>query len=200
MSRLLRQLRNERGTTLLELLITMTVLGVLIAIFSQVFASTVKHSNEVQEESILQTEVRGTVDQLAEDLRAATNGDSTVPIEVMTATTLQFLSPDRVSSYHMRRIAYQLVSHNLQRAVTTSTDTDGSPWVLGWSTPPSTAWVTQVGSVRNSAVFTYLDGNGAATATAASVRTVKISVSVSPNGSQARQYNYANSATLRTTQ
>lgn len=200
MIRLLRKLRGERGTTLVELLITMTVLGVLLAIFSQVFASTVKHSNEVQEESVLQTEVRGVVDQLAKDLRSATNGDSTVPIETMTANTLQFLSPDRASTYHMRRIAYQLSNHKLQRAITISTDTDGSPWVLAWTSPPSNGWVTQVGSVQNTTLFTYLDASGAVTSTAANVRTVTISVSVAPSGSQARQYNYSNSATLRTTQ
>jgi hypothetical protein len=154
----------------------------------------------VQEQSVLQGEVRGAIDRLARDLRSATNGDSAVPIETMTASTLQFLSPDHASTYHMRRIAYQLSNGKLQRAETISTDTDGSPWVLGWTTPPSNAWVTQVGSVKNTTLFTYLDANAAVTATAASVRTVKISVSVAPNGSQARQYNYSNSATLRTTQ
>jgi type II secretory pathway component PulJ len=202
MHALLLKLRDERGFKLIELLITLVMMGALFAMFSQLFTATVKHSHEVQEQTSLQTEVRGVVDQLAEDLRSATNGDTTtVPLESMGASSIRFLSPDRVSPYHMRRIAYRLNGHKLERAVTTSTNTGAPPWTgLAWTTPPSTAWVSTLGSVQNTNLFTYLDANGTATTTAANVRNVTINLTVSTSTSQGRQFNYSTSSTLRSTQ
>jgi type II secretory pathway component PulJ len=198
----LLKLRDERGFKLIELLITLVMMSALFVVFSQLFTATVKHSHEVQEETTLQTEVRGVVDQLAEDLRSATNGDTTtVPLESMGASSIQFLSPDRVSPYHMRRIAYRLNGHKLERAVTMSTNTGAPPWTgLAWTTPPSTAWVSKLTSVQNTNLFTYLDANGTATTTAANVRSVTINLSLSTSTSQGRQFNYSTSATLRSTQ
>ncbi len=49
--------------------------------------------------------------------------------------------------------------------MTTSTDTDGAPWIgFGWTSyagVPAGSWGKQVGSVTNSAIFTYFDKSGA---------------------------------------
>ena len=66
---------------------------------------------------------------MARELRQAYTGDTTYPIQTATATTLQFLSPDRATPFHNRHIAYRLASGGqIDRAMTTSTDTDGAPW------------------------------------------------------------------------
>ncbi len=128
-------------------------MGVILAALALVLSMSITQSSQIQEQSTLQTEVRGALDTMASELRQAYTGDTTYPIETATATTLQFLSPDRAAPFHDRRIAYRLAGGQIDRAETTSTDTDGPPWVgLAWTSfgsIPTSAWSKQVGSVSN---------------------------------------------------
>ena len=139
-----------------------------------VLASTVRDSGEVREDAVLQGEVRAAVDRLAQDLRQAYTGDTTSPIETMTGTQLTFLSPDRGTPLHDRRIAYRLSSGTLERASATSTNTNGPPWTI----PALGSYQPAVASVRNATVFTYFDVTGATTATASNVASVTVTVQV----------------------
>ena len=51
----------------------MAVLGVFFATFATVVSSSIRHGSEIQEEAVLQTEVRASVDTLVADLRQATS-------------------------------------------------------------------------------------------------------------------------------
>ena len=138
--------------------------------------------------------MRGTVERLAQDLRQAYSGvDDSAPIESISATQIQFLSPDRQQPFHLRRLAYRASGTSFQSAQAISTDTDGAPWEI----PALGPWNTQFGSLVGTNVFTYLDENGVATAVPAQVRTVVIEVTVATSISPNRQYTYKTSVTLR---
>jgi prepilin-type N-terminal cleavage/methylation domain-containing protein len=193
----LQFVRCERGFTLIELLVAMILMGLLAALFSTVISSAVQHGGEVEAKSVLQAEVRASVERLAQDLRQAYSGqDGVSPIESMSASAVQFLSPDRAEPFHLRRIGYQATGSQFQRRFATSTDTDGAPWV--W--PALGGWATEVRSLASTSVFTYLDANGVATASPAAVETVVIRVVVRPYESRGRQYVYETSVTLRADQ
>ncbi len=194
---LLHRLRREGGFTLSEMLVVLAILGILVAAFTALLSATITHSTEIQEQDVTQTEVRAAVDRLAADLRQAYSGDSaTAPVESATGTTIQFLSPDRVQPFHLRRIAYRLSGGVLERAIATSTDTDGYPWVF----PALGPYGQVLGSIKNSTPFTFLDAANAPTTVAAAVRTVMITFTVATKSSPGRQYTYATSVTVRSAQ
>ena len=201
---LYRRLRQEDGLTLSELLVVMVIMGIILAAMSLVLSMSITSSSQIQEQSSLQTEVRGTIDTMAREIRQAYTGDTSYPIETATSTTLQFLSPDKAAPYHNRRIDYRLASGQIDRAMTTSTDTDGPPWTgftwTSFGSIPAASWSKQVGSVSNAAVFTYYDKSGAllsGTITPSSVYRVVITVTVATKAAATRQFTYSTSASLR---
>ena len=190
----LQALRREDGHTLVELLVAMIFIGVLFGMFALVVSSSLRHNDEVQEQSTLQTEARSAIDGLAADLRSAYSGeDGVAPIESMGAGQITFLSPDRAEPFHLRRVSYRLLSGKLERALATSTDTDGAPWII----PALGPYSKVAGSVTNTTVFRYFDANDAVTAVPADVARVEITLTVATKVSPARQYTYTSSVTLR---
>lgn len=192
-----RRLAAESGFTLPELLVTVAILGIVLTGFSQVLMSTSKTSNRLTEQALLQNEVRVTVDRLTTDLRSATNANGSTPIESMSPTTLQFLSPDTGTPFRLRRISYRLVNGRLDRSTTYSTDTDGWPWL--WPATPG-PYVQQLDSIANATVFTYYDDNGAQTNDPATVRSVRVSVTVAPLQTQGGAAVYSALVSIRTLQ
>ena len=196
MARVADRLRAEGGFTLIEMLTSIAVLGFLFAMFSTVMSSSVRHGGDIQERAVLQTEVRAAVDTLVADLRQSTiAGDTTLArVSTATATQLTFLSPDRATPMRLRRISYQVSGGQLQRALSTSTNT-AAPWTL----PALSAWAPVARSIvtTGTPVFAYYDANGAATTVAANVRTVRIRVSVAPYSSTDRLLTYDTRVALR---
>jgi prepilin-type N-terminal cleavage/methylation domain-containing protein len=187
------RLRREDGFTLMEMLVTVIVTGILFTAIMGSISSVMHWGGEVQERSVLQTEVRGAVDRLAADLRQAYTGDATPLIDTAGATSLVFNSPDRSTPLHVRKISYQLVAGELQRAVATSTNAGSGPWTFGLAGP----WEAQVGSIVNTTLFTYLDAAGAVTTDPARVKSVAITVTIATKNARTRQFTYRTSVTLR---
>lgn len=196
MNRLSRTLRSEEGVTLIELMVSIAVLGVFFAAFATVVSSAIRNGSEVQEQAVLQTEVRAAVDTLVADLRQATvAGDTSLArISTATGTQLTFLSPNRSQPMRLRRISYRISGGQLQRAFATSSNT-AAPWTI----PSLGAWSRRNGSVvtTSTPVFTYFDASGAPTSVAANVRTVRIRVVVATATSSSRQFVYDTRVTLR---
>jgi hypothetical protein len=111
----------------------------------------------------------------------------------MTGTQLTFYSPDRATPFHNRKVSYQLSSGRFERAMATSTNTNGPPWTYG----SLSAYSALFGSVRNSIVFTYFDSTGGTATDAADVASVTVTVNVSTAASAARQFTYSTSIALR---
>ncbi len=192
----LPRLASEDGFTLVEMLTAMTVLAILIAAYTLVLGSAVRHSGEVEQQTNLQVEARGALASISQDLRQAYDGDgdvATSPIESVSSTQITFLSVDRAQPFHVRRLSYRLNTGKLERARATSTDTDGYPWTI----PALSSYLGLVGSVANSTVFTFKDANGATTSTASAVRTVGVTLTVVTKTTPSRQYTYKTSVTLR---
>ncbi|HEX7525967.1 MAG TPA: prepilin-type N-terminal cleavage/methylation domain-containing protein, partial [Gaiellaceae bacterium] len=108
MSRRPTALRGERGFTIVELMATMTVMGIVLAVFGQILVTSSKTSNRIEEQATLQNDVRAAVDRLTTDFRQATNANGTSPVESVSGTAMTFDSPDRMTPFHLRRVSYQL--------------------------------------------------------------------------------------------
>jgi Tfp pilus assembly protein PilW len=191
------RLRNEGAFTIPELLVGMVILLIVLVGFGQVLMNTSKTSNRVEEQAMLQNDVRAALDRLTGDLREATNAHQTSPVGVSTATTLTFDSPDRSTPFHLRRISYRLTGGRLERSMITSTSAGGWPWTFP-VTPG--AWIPQLTSIQNGAVFTYYDQNGAVTTDPNAVHSVRVTLAVQPKQTQAATSTYTALVTIRTLQ
>jgi prepilin-type N-terminal cleavage/methylation domain-containing protein len=189
--------RDERGFTLVEVLVTMALFGIVLGAFGQMIITSSKTSNRVEEQAALQRDVRASIDRLTTDFRQATKMDTTSPVESVSSTSFTFDSPDRNVAFHLRRIAYQLVNGQLQRSTTVSTDTDGAPWVWPGTAGP---WITELGSITNASPFTFYDANGAVTTTASAVHSMRINVTVAPKQTQGGSNTYSTLIAIRTLQ
>ena len=199
---------GEAGFTLIEMLVTMFIIGIVFAAFGLVISTTVTHSALITNESVVQNQVRTALSQLTEDLREATTATAgaTSPFVtaggVMSPTSITFYAPDNTYSsanptaYHLREISYQLSGGNFQRSSAVSSNLSGPPWTI----PALGSWVTLIGAVVNSTVFTYYDGSQppAPTTNPAAVRTVVMTITVSLPGSR-EHFSYSDTATLRET-
>jgi prepilin-type N-terminal cleavage/methylation domain-containing protein len=190
------RLRSEAGFSLVEMLAVMFVLGLLMTAFSVQLTSVEHHASEIQEEALVGADARAVVDRIARDIRQAYSGTTSSPIESMSSTQIQFLSPDGDAAFHLRRLVYRLSGGNIQRAEALSTNTGSAPWTF----QPLGAYVNQLSAsdVTSSSIFTYYDSTGATTSDPNSVASVGISVTVATKVDPSRQFTYSTSATLRT--
>jgi prepilin-type N-terminal cleavage/methylation domain-containing protein len=187
------QLGSEQGFTLIELIISMVLIGVIFAVFSVTMGATIRTSSEVQEDSVLQGEVRATVDAIGKDLRQAYTGNGNPGVEIMLPGELQFVSPDRATPFHLRRISYRLSGKEIQRASARSTNAGSPPWTF----PSLSGYTTQVGSVVNTTVFRYYDSAGAVATQPSDVASVTITLTVANPASPSRRFTYATSVAIR---
>jgi prepilin-type N-terminal cleavage/methylation domain-containing protein len=194
--KLRRRTTCEDGFTLVEMLSAMAVFSIVLATFSMVLSSAIRHSSEIEEQSNLQVEARGALSFVSQDLRQVFDGDGdllTSPIESMSATQITLLSPDRAQPFHLRRVSYRLSNGQFERALATSTDTDGAPW----SIPALSSYRKLVGSVMNPTAFVFRKADGTTATNPIDVKTVDITLVVATKTSPTRQYTYKTSVTVR---
>ncbi len=188
--------RAEDGIMLLELIVTMAILGIFFAAFATVVGSSIKHGSQIQEEAVSQTEARAAIDAMAADLRQATiAGDGTLTrISTATSTQLTFTAPDRGATMHLRRISYRVSSGQFQKALAVSTASSAP-----WSIPALGAWAKLFGGVVTTAtpVFSYFDAFGTATTVPANVRSIRIVVTTATALEPLRQFTYDTRVSLR---
>ena len=193
-----RHIRREDGFTLIEMLSAMTVMSIVLASFSLVLSSAIRHSGEIEESGNLQVESRAAISSVSQDLRQVFDGDddvATSPIESISPTQITFLSPDRALPFHLRRVSYRLSGEEFQRGFATSTDTDGAPW----SIPALGGYRKIVGSVVSTGtpVFAFKKADGTTATTPIDVKTVDVTLTVATKTSSTRQYTYKTSVTVR---
>jgi prepilin-type N-terminal cleavage/methylation domain-containing protein len=213
----LTRIRNERGFTLVELLVALPMMLILLAGLSTTLVQMLSSSDKTEKETLLQTEARAALATLQTDVRQAFVGDGTTPFLSGTATSITFESPDRMptvttgsaqTSFHLRKITYTLSSGTLQRQFMTSTNT--FPTAPPWTWPAQNGPVaTVMGSITNTDVFTYYTEAGAQAtpptpiafpiADTSGIRAVGIKLSLSTGGSQAKTFTFTQMVALRET-
>jgi type II secretory pathway component PulJ len=188
--------RREEGFTVVEMLSAMTVMSIVLASFSMVLSSAIRHSGEIEESGNLQVEARAAITTVSQDLRQVFDGDgdlATSPIESISPTQITLLSPDKALPFHLRRVSYRLTGGEFQRAFATSTDTDGAPW----SIPALGGYRKVVGSVVNATPFAFKKADGTTATNPIDVKTVDVTLTVATRTSPTRQYTYKSSVTVR---
>lgn len=168
----------DRGYTLIEVMVATSILGIVLLLVYGALGSGVQQAADVEARNQVQSEVRVVADAFVRDFRQAYTGHASLGrVQSIGPTQVTFYSPDRATPFHVRKISYQLVGTTLQRSVTTSTDTDGFPWVFGTTGP----YVTVLDGLRNTTVFTFRDTAGLPTTVAANVAVVQLDLTVDHN-------------------
>jgi prepilin-type N-terminal cleavage/methylation domain-containing protein len=188
---------RQDGFTIPEFLVSMVVLAIVLAGFGQVLINTSKTSNRVEEQAMLQNEVRSSIDRLTTDFRSATEVNGSPPVISVSPTTLTFDSPDRATPFHLRRISYRLNGTTLERSQIVSINTGSWPWT--WPVTPG-SWTQELGSIKNASVFSFLDGDGNTTTDPNLVRSVRVTLSVQAKQTQAATSTYTALVTIRSLQ
>ncbi len=189
---------EDRGFTLIEMVVAMAIIGLVLAALAAIFSSMVRGSHAIIDGSALQTEARAAVDNLVTDVRQAYTADpSTPPIISMSANQLSFYTPDRQQPFHLLKVAYRLSGGNLQRAFETSTNTGGPPWK--WPIPDTLGpWATVVGTITNTNLFAFQQADGSTAPDTSHVSRVLITISVAqPAQSGGATTTFQSSATIR---
>jgi prepilin-type N-terminal cleavage/methylation domain-containing protein len=199
MRRLARRLGSDAGFSLTEMLVVLVFLGVISAAFSMLFSSTIRHQDEIEEQSVTQGELRAGVDRMISEARGAYIGTGASPIEAVSSSQFTFTVPDKASSFRLVRVSYRVASGQLQRAFEASTNTGGPPWTFAVGGTP-TNWAPVVSNVTSPTPFSFYDAAGATTTTPASVRTVAVNMTFANKTASSRTYAYSTRVSLRTTE
>jgi prepilin-type N-terminal cleavage/methylation domain-containing protein len=197
--------RDDDGFSLIELAVAIGIFSIVMAVIFATVLNTMNAANSFQERTQEQADTRLAVDLLVRDFRQAYQTPGTPSVEVMTATTIRFYSPDREPDFHLRKIEYNLAAGGvLTRSEATSSNTfslavtGGAGWAIGGMSPV----VPVLTGIINTTVFTYMDQSSPplTTAIVASMRSVVIDLVIdqSPNTSPTRQ-TYHTQVNLRVT-
>jgi len=154
-------LREERGFTLIELVVAMPIMLIVMGGLVIMLTTISNKSSQQQEITTLQVEARNALGIMANELRGGFTGDGSSVIAFAGPSTLTFYSPDEYptsattgSSFHLREISYQVTTAGLlqrQSMTTTNTFPTASCLTCGgtsqWAWPGTgmSPWITVVG-------------------------------------------------------
>lgn len=155
----------NRGFTLIEMLVVITISGILLAALTRFTATGWHLSREIRLQQQATEDARLQLERIARVIREARSADTgAYPLVVMQPQRMDFYSNvDADTATELVR--YQLVGNALQRGVTQPT---GNPVVYNQATNEQVSVVAE--SIQNgaAAVFTYYNGDYPADLTALS--------------------------------
>ena len=169
-ARIARPARQEHGFTLIEMMIALAIfVAVMTLVFGQL-TNGIQQTANVDRASNSNSTARLVVESLKTELRQSSTSDSDLEtITLMTATTLDFYTPDRQSPMHLLRIAYRLRGTVLERSSVASINRGAPPWVFPAT---GTQWIPIVTGLTNTDLFTYQASDGSAATTSGEVSIV----------------------------
>jgi type II secretory pathway pseudopilin PulG len=217
-----RALRDERGLSLVELLVVMPMLTILLGGLTLTIVNLVHWNDQTREQTAQLGDARSAIRMFVSEVRQAYPVDPgtgvQLPIVTATSSAITFYAPDRLptsgtNGFHLRKIAYDFTTNQLRRQSTTS----AAQYQVGGTVPPnwnfpvgfptSTAWIPLVGppnGADTTGSFTYYDSSGATlTAPVASIGTIAsvgITLNTTSGRAPARITTYTGRATLRENQ
>lgn len=142
--------RNEKGFTLIELVVVMPMLTVLLGGIVFTMTSLMRWNDQNREQTTQQATVRATLTQMVKELRSAmpaVSGQAPI-VANATATSISFFVPDRTTSasgitvpFKLNEVAYSISNGSLYRQSVKSTNT----YTQVSATPP-VAWTSALGT------------------------------------------------------
>lgn len=217
-----RAIRDERGLSLMELLVVMPMLTVLLGGLTLTIVNLVHWNDQTREQTAQLGDARAAIRTFVSEMRQAYPVDPgtgvQLPIVTATSSAVTFYAPDRLatsgtSSFHLRKIAYDFTTNQLRRQSVSSTaqyqigGTVPPNWNFPGGFPTSTAWIALVGpplGANTTGSFTYYDSSGATiTAPVANISTIAsvgITLNTTSGTAPARITTYKGVATLRENQ
>lgn len=157
-------MRRQRGFTLIELIITTVLLGLLGAVGTSMISDSFDTTRMVDASQVSAAQARYAFERLEREIRETQYTGGAYTISTMTATRLVFTRND---------------------GVTVTIDKTGSNLTLGYSSPATTSTLTDQASALTLNYYSIDPGTGAATsgATASNVRLVEIALSLQDKAS-----------------
>ncbi len=192
----------SRGMTLVELLVTISILTVVNIALMTLIQSFYKNNNYLIEETSALASARKGVNDAIVSLREASYGDDgSYPI-ASAATSTVTLYADIDSDETVERVKYILTNGTLYRTLTNSS---GSPAAYPAVSQSTTTVATNVRNTNATPLFTYYDDTGTQLSTTstnvASISSVRVQVLVDLNPNRAPNvFTLSQSATLRNLQ
>jgi prepilin-type N-terminal cleavage/methylation domain-containing protein len=200
-----RRASDERGYTLIEMMVVVLLVGVLATIVSTGLITGLQTSRHADDRAFATAQVDPVLDEITRDIRVAD--------PLWSASPTQLIMDNYLSTGVCERIGWQLSGTALQREVTTYAAPNGatSDSSNGCAGYPSTAtavsssgWVSVVSNLETSTttpstatpVFTLLTDAGGAASSAATTNEIAISVPVLLSG-VATPAVYATTVSLR---
>jgi prepilin-type N-terminal cleavage/methylation domain-containing protein len=212
------RLRDQRGFTLVELVVAMPIMLVVMGGLVLMLTTVVHWGSQTQETTTLQLEARATMNRLETEIRGAFIGQpNSYPFAGTTATTITVDTPDEAvanpstgASFHLNQVSYRISGGNLQRQFATTSNTYPGSVSSGWTWGTVSGWSTVVGSgasVTNSDIFTYYSSpaQGASAPAVmsfpvtnyAAIVAVGVKLTLSSGGSQPDTYTVSNLIAVR---
>lgn len=189
------RLASEAGIGLIELVVAMALAMMVLSIASLMFTSSWTHTANLEREIVSQTDARAVLAQIDDELRQAYTGQTSLaPVESVTSTSITFYSPNRATTFKLRKITYQLTGTTLTRSEVLSTNTS-APWSFPGGSPTAITVLSNVLPPGGSPVIASIF-----TGTGSPVRTVNVKVSIDADTTKApAAQKYETAAYLRIT-
>lgn len=191
--------RTTRGFTLVELITTIAILGVVsIALLSLIQSFYKNNAYLIEQTAALDSSRRG-IDETIMLLREASYGDDgTYPISIAGTSTITFFA-DMDNDASVERIRYTLVGETLYRTIANST---GTPPNYPAAQQSTSTIATNVRNTAATPIFTYFDADGDQLATSspalAQISSIKVQLLVDLNPNRAPNvFTLSQQATLR---
>lgn len=155
---------NERGISLIEVLVGISMFALLLVGITALYLSSVREKDIVFEQLLTQSEGRRAVQNFINDVRRATYSSiGAYPLQTAGTSTIIFYSDIDADTYR-ERIRYFVATGTLKRGVTRAT---GSPLTYVTSTEVITEMAHSIVTSPTGSIFYYYDQNytGGATST-----------------------------------
>lgn len=200
MSSIPPRLSNQtRAFTLIEVLVTVSIVSVVTLALTSIIQSFYKNNNFLIEETAALSSSRRGVDNAISALREATYGDDgSYPIGTAGTSTLTLYS-DIDQDTGVERLQYKLIGTTLYEYITNAT---GTPPTYAANPQSTTTIATNVRNTSATPLFTYYDDAGVQLSTTspniASISSVKVQILVDLNPNRAPNvFTLSETATLR---
>jgi prepilin-type N-terminal cleavage/methylation domain-containing protein len=174
--RLLRPVRDERGYSVFELLVTMSIMGIVMSGLTTVFVSGSKAELDLNRRFQAQSSARLALDKMRKEIHCASGATATGATVTLTMPTGCKTASGTTVTWCTSQVGTSTVRYRLYRYQGSGTCTGGTRWA---------DYVTQ------SSLFTYTQQSSS------SLAKVHVALPVSLNGSSKAKYSLQDDIYLR---